>query len=310
MLTYLKQSQSLKGATMLNLNNVETFILVVETNSFTRAAKARKISRAAASKQVRQLEEELGVALLVRSTREIAFTDEGKLVYEECRRILDSVVEVEAMLSGLQDEPSGVLSVVSGPVIANKYIIPHLAEFMEQYPKIHLKLDFRHRMPNMLEEKIDIVVGVFGSGPPDSIQRTVLFTRRLLCASPAYLKKSKAPKNPEDLLKHPLIIHPISPTNSGILLKGGKQLNIAPAVMVNDQLAIKSCVLNGMGIGYLQQHVIEKELQEGTLIEVLQDSMDKKEAIPINMYYIQRRYLPSKIRLFADFIIKAVESNR
>lgn len=295
---------------MRNLKNVETFILVVETNSFTRAAKVRGISRAAVSKQVRQLEEDLGVALLMRSTREIVVTTEGQIVYDECRQIVDSVTEVEALLSGLKDEPSGLLSVVSGPVFANKYIIPYLAEFIEHYPKIHLKLDLRHLMPNMMEERVDIVVGVYGVAPPDAVQRSVTQTRRIMCATPAYLKKRGRPKKPADLLKHSLIIHPVHPHDTSIILKGGKHLNQMPAVIINDQLAIKRCALSDMGIAYIQRHVVDQELQDGTLVEVLQDHMEKKDSISIFLYYLQRRYLHSKIRVFIDFIIKNVERQR
>jgi len=295
---------------MRNLNNVETFILVVETNSFTRAAKVRGISRAAVSKQVRQLEDDLGVVLLMRSTREIVITTEGQIVYDGCRQIIDSVTEVEAVLSGLKDEPAGLLSVVSGPVFTNKYIIPYLAEFIERYPKIHLKLDLRHLMPNMIEEKVDVVVGVYGVAPPDAIQRSVIQTRRIMCASPTYLKKIGPPKKTADLLKHSLIIHPIHPNDSSIILKGGKQLNYMPAIIINDQLAIKRCALNDMGIAYIQYHVVEQELKDGTLVEVLQDYMEKKDSISIFLYYLQRRYLHSKIRVFIDFIVNNIERQK
>lgn len=292
---------------MDNLNYVKTFILVVETNSFTRAAKARRISRAAASKHVSKLENELGVALLARSTREVLLTDEGQLIYDECRRIMDNVAEIEAILSGLKEEPSGMLTVVSGPVFAHKYIIPHLGEFLEKYPKIRLKLIFRHLMPNMLEEKVDIVVGVFGEGPMNAIQRTVILTRRILCASPDYLKRFGCPHHPKDLLEHPIIIHPVNPEDSVIQLKLDKQIKLTPRVIVNDQLAIKHCVLSGMGIAYLQRHVVDQELREGVLEEVLQNYMEKKDTIPINLYYLQSRHLHSKIRLFIDFLIKCAK---
>jgi DNA-binding transcriptional LysR family regulator len=295
---------------MRNLNNIETFIHVVETNSFTRAAKVRGISRAAVSKQVRQLEDDLGVSLLMRSTREVVVTLEGQIVYDECRQIIDRVTEVEALLSGLKDEPTGLLSVVSGPVFANKYIIPYLAEFIGLYPRIHLKLDLRHLMPNMIEEKVDIVVGVYGAAPPDAIQRAVIQTRRIMCASPAYLKKVGRPKKLEDLLKHSLIIHPVHPNDSSIILKGGKQLNQLPTIIINDQLAIKRCALNEMGIAYIQRHVVEQELQNETLVEVLQEYMEKKDSISIFLYYLQRRYPHSKIRVFIDFLIKKVEGQR
>jgi DNA-binding transcriptional LysR family regulator len=291
---------------MHNLNNAETFIRVVETSSFTRAAEIRGISRASASKHVNQLEKDLGISLLVRSTREIILTNEGQLVYDECRRILDNVAEVEAMLSELKKEPAGLLSVVSGPVFAHKYIIPYLDEFIKKYPKIKLKLDFRHIMPNMLEEKVDIVVGVFGSAPPDTIQRSVILTRRVICASPEYLKKAGPPQHPDDLVKHPFIIHPVSPVDFKIILKNGIQVSFIPTVIINDQLAIKRCALNSMGIVYIQRHVIEQELSDGTLVEILQDYMDKKDSIPIHLYYLQRRYLHSKIKTFVDFILKNV----
>lgn len=292
---------------MHNLNHVETFILVVETNSFTRAAKARGISKAAASKHVNQLENELGVTLFARSTREITLTSEGKIVFEECRRIMDNILEIEGILSGLKEEPSGILSVVSGPVFAHKYIIPHLAEFIEKYPKINLRLNFHHLMPNMLEEKVDIVIGVFGDGPLDAIQQTVLWTRRIMCASPEYLKRHGNPKQPKELINHPIIIHPVNPDDTIIQLKAAKQLKVTPRVIVNDQLAIKRCVLNGIGIAYLQQHVVDEELREGALIEVLKKHMAKEASIPINLFYLQRRQLHSKIRSFIDFIEKCVK---
>lgn len=294
---------------MININNIETFILVVETNSFSRAAKARGISRAAASKHVQQIEEGFGVALLTRSTREIALTAEGQFIYEECRRIKESVTEIEAMLSSLKEQPSGVLSVISGPVFAHKYIIPHLGEFLKKYPKISLKLDLKHHMPNMLEEKIDVVIGVYGSAPPDAIQRSVLQTQRIMCATPVYLKTAGKPKKPDDLLKHIFIIHPVRPHDSKIVLNGGKEMNLKPSIITNDQLAIKRCVLEDMGIAYIQRHVVEKELKDGSLIEVLHNYMDKTDNISINMYYLQRRHLHSKIRAFIDFIIKITEES-
>lgn len=291
---------------MYSLKNIETFVLVVEAKSFSHVAKMQSLSRAAISKQIAMLEESLGITLLIRSTRAIALTEEGELIYQECRRVLENIKEVEGMLSTFKEEPSGHLSVVMGPVIANKYIIPHLAKFTQKYPKIDLNLNFRHTMPNMLEEKIDIVVGVFGSGPPDAIQRNVLSTRRVLCASPTYLKKAGTPKNLESLKKHPLIMHPISPTNTSITLKGGKELDIKPSVIINDQLAIRRCALSDMGIVYVQRHVVDEDIAQGTLVEVLKDQLEKKDTIPIHMYYLQRRYLHSKIRLFIDFILKCV----
>ncbi len=287
---------------MKNLNQMETFILVVETGSFTRAAKARGISKAAASKQIVQLENEMGVALLNRSTRNFALTDEGKFIYDECRKIVDNVAEIEAMLSELKAEPSGVLSVISGPVFGQKYILPYLKEFIQRYPKINLKLNFRYLMPNMLEEKVDVVVGVFGSPSIDTIQKTVVKTRRILCASPAYLQGKETPQRPKDLFDHILMIHPDYPDDVTIQLKMDKKIKLIPRIISNDQLTLKRYVLEGMGIAYLHRHVVEDDLLSGRLIEILEDYMEKENTILINLYYLQKRHLPAKIRCFIDFI--------
>lgn len=291
---------------MLNLSGIETFVLVVETNSFTVAARARGISRAAASKQIAQLEESLGVPLLTRSTRHVVLTEEGQLVYEEARRIIDGVAEMEGMLSALKKEPSGMLSVVSGPVFAYRYIIPRLNEFLTKYPKVNIKLDFRHQMPNMMEEKVDIVVGVYGNGSPDSIQKLMLMTRRLFCATPSFLKKAGKIKRPEDLAGHPLIIHPVHPKDTHLILKDDKLINPPAKVIINDQLAIKKSTLDNLGIAYIQRHVVEDELREGTLVEVLSEFMERKDTIPIYLYYLQRRHIHSKVRAFIDFVAQNI----
>lgn len=293
---------------MHNLNSLETFIRVVEANSFTKAAGLRNISRAAVSKQINQLEADLGVTLLLRTTREIVLTSEGQLVYEEGRRILENVIEVEAMLSGLKEEATGQLNIISGPVFAHKYIFPNLQKFFKKHPKINLKIDLRHLMPNMIEEKIDVVAGVFGGGPPDAIQRTAFMTRRLFCASPAYLKGKGKLKKPEDLATHTLFAHPVSPNDPHILLKGGKHFNMQPKLILNDQMTLKTCAMEGLGIAYIQHHVVEKELLSKELVEVLSDYSEQENTIPINLYYFKRKYLHSKVRAFIDYIMSNIPS--
>ena len=291
---------------MKNLDHMTTFIKVVETKSFTRASHLQNISRAAVSKQIRMLEEELGVTLLERSTRSVALTEEGRLVYEECLTIRDTIESMQAMLSGLQKEPSGQLSVVCGPVFANTYIVPHLAKFMARYPKIKLILNFGHQMPNMQEEKIDVVIAVYGAASPDAVQRCVIRTRPILCASPSYLKKSKKIQSLEDLLEHPVIIHPISPRSTAIEVRGGKTFNVQPSAIMNDQLAIKQCALNGAGVAFLQHHVVQEELKKGQLVELLPQYMETHDTIAIYLYYLSRRFLHSKIRAFVDFVSEQV----
>ncbi len=289
---------------MKNLNRIQTFVLVVEKNGITPAAKHLGISPAAVSKQIKELEKELNIQLLTRTTRRIQLTQEGELYYSHCQKILEQLNEAESLISQLHKEPTGNLRILSGPHFANHYIFPHLREFMMKFPKITIDLELAQRMPNLAKENIDIVIGLSLPGLPDYIGRKVITTRDVLCASPSYLKHYDSPNKPKDLVNHHFITHSQRHPDNLLTFKNGEEIRLPPLLRLNDTRAMRECAVKGLGFIRVHEYVVSNSLDKGELVEILSEYMEPKKTIPIYLYYAKSEFLHSKIRTFIDFILK------
>lgn len=289
---------------MSKFERMDTFIKVIDSNSFSLAAKSLKISSAAVSKQISALEEELGVKLLNRTTRSLILTEAGRIYYDYCQKLLNMVREADSLVSHMRVEPSGHLHVISGRHFAETFIIPHLKEFMTQYPKVTINLELAERVPDISKENIDIVFGMSIHGPPDAIQKKIAMTRYVICASPQYLKKNGTPLTPKELLKHHYIAHSMRKPDNLITFKNGQQIYLNPILKLNDTEAMLQCALDGIGIVRLHDYMVEQAIANGKLVELLKKYSEPE--LPIFYYYQQSRYVHSKIRLFLDFIIDKI----
>lgn len=286
---------------MSKFERMDTFIKVIDCNSFSLAAKTLKISSAAVSKQISALEEELGVKLLNRTTRSLLLTEAGRIYYEYCQKLMNMVSEADSLVSQMRVEPSGNLHVVSGRHFAETFIIPHLKEFMTKYPKVIINLELAERVPDILKENIDIVFGMSIQGPQDAVQKKIAMTRYVICASPHYLKKKGTPLAPKELLNHHYIAHSMRKPDNLITFKNDQQIYLNPILKLNDTEAMLQCALDGVGIVKLHDYVVAQALAKGKLLELLKKYAEPE--MPIFYYYRQSRYVHSKIRLFLDFVI-------
>jgi len=291
---------------MPDLIQMQTFILVSELGSLAVAARKLGISAAAVSKQLTRLEEELGLQLLVRSTRKIELTEVGVSYGFQCRRILEEVEEASALISQVKAEPCGILKVVSSRNFANTCIVPHVKEFLQKYPKIDLNLELAERIPDLNNEGIDIMIGMSISAPGDAIQKRITTTSYAFCASPAYLKKFGIPKKPEDLKKHRYITHSMRKPDNELVFPDKKSVTLVPYIRTNDAQTMLNFSLDGLGIVKLHRYVVEEYLVKKELKEILSDY--SRMEIPIYVAYPQRRFLASKVRCFIDFIMEKIES--
>ncbi len=190
---------------MINPIWLVSFVEVVNRSSMAAAARHLRITPAAISKHILNLENELEIQLLQRSTRRIALTYEGTLYFEHAKNILAAYKEAEGALSHSKDEPSGILKIVCGPQVGNLYVIPHLKEFLSRHPRVRLQILSTQTMPDLEKEKVDIVVGLTSGIPSYCIQRTLTYARWVFCASPEYLEEFGEPKKPSELVKHRII---------------------------------------------------------------------------------------------------------
>ncbi len=286
---------------MIDLAAMGMFVSVVEEGSLASAARKVGISSAAVSKQLTKIEKDLGVQLLIRSTRHLELTETGRQFYIQCQRVLDEAQEAHALISQMRREPSGSLHVLSGRHFALSYIIPNVETFLLQYPLIHLNLELGERIPDLQNEDIDLVIGMSISSSGDVIQKKIANTSYVYCASPQYLEHFGKPRRAEDLKKHRYITHSMRKPDDVIEFSNGKSINVQPYIRVNDTQAMLEFALKGLGIVKLHRYVVQHYLDERALQEVF--SEENKRDIPIYVAYMQRRFLPSKIRCFIDFFV-------
>lgn len=284
---------------MSNLNQIASFIQIVESNGFAAAARQQGISTAAVSRQMAKLEKSLGTQLLQRTTRQITLTEIGEQYYRHCKHAFSEIAEASAVVAGNMLEPSGTLKVTCSRYFAIKYIIPRLPEFRMLYPKVFINLELAERFPNLSKENIDILFGVSLEGPPELVRKRVMTTRYVLCASPGYLKKYGTPQKPTDLSRHRYITHSMRKPANVIKFKNDKEVYVEPILCLNDSLAMRECSMNDMGIVKLHDYMVNEALENNQLVEIL--SKYKESPITVYLYYQPSRYLQPKIRKFIDF---------
>jgi DNA-binding transcriptional LysR family regulator len=297
---------------MDSLGSLNAFVRAAETRSFTVAGRQLGVSSSAIGKSVARMEERLGVRLFHRSTRSITLTAEGALFLDRCRRIFSEIEAAELELSQTQEAPRGTLRV--GLPLVGMLMIPTLAAFMRTYPEIMLDLDFSDRIIDVIEEGFDAVVRFADAGDTRLMSRALGTYRRRLVAAPAYLAAKGVPKTPADLKAHACLHHrfptsrrfeqwPVPPEQAGVeieLPKTAVASTLEPLIYMAEQ---------GLGIAYLPDFAIGRQLREGLLVTVLDDYTDRSG--PLRVLWPSSRHLAPKLRAFVDFLaanlIPAVE---
>ena len=297
---------------MDSLGSLNAFVRAAETRSFTVAGRQLGVSSSAIGKSVARMEERLGVRLFHRSTRSITLTAEGALFLDRCRRIFSEIEAAELELSQTHEAPRGTLRV--GLPLVGMLMIPTLAAFMRTYPEIMLDLDFSDRIIDVIEEGFDAVVRFADAGDTRLMSRALGTYRRRLVAAPAYLAAKGVPKTPDDLKAHACLHHrfptsrrfeqwPLPPEQAGVeieLPKTAVASTLEPLIYMAEQ---------GLGIAYLPDFAIGRQLREGLLVTVLDDDTDRSG--PLRVLWPSSRHLAPKLRAFVDFLaanlIPAVE---
>lgn len=292
---------------MPSICQMKAFVLVSEQQSFTIAARTLGLSSAAISKQLILLEKELGLELLIRSTRSVALTQIGKSYYDQCKRILEEIEIATSLVEQMKTTPQGSLKVVSGSYFASSHIVPYLREFLTLFPNIYINLELAERMPNFDEEVIDVLIGMSIPATGNVIQRKIATTRCCFCASPDYLKKFGTPEIPTDLLKHQHIIHSMRNPSNLLKFPNKEEIKLEPYFCVNDSKTMVKLAEEGLGIIKAHYSLVKELLNQKKLIEVLPSYVERE--IPLYVAFPHRRYVPSKIRHFVDFILAKLGSD-
>ncbi len=291
-----------------SLNDIAVFVRVVDSGSFTAAAERLGISKSVVSKYVTRLEDRLGARLLNRTTRRLSLTEAGRVFYERSRQGLADIEDAQAEVSRLQGEPRGTLRLNAPMSFGILHIAPALPEFLNLHPDVTVDMNLDDRIVDMIEEGFDVSVRI--SELPDSslVARRLGPCHHAIVAAPAYLERCGTPRTPEELRNHNIITYRYqeSALEWHFLTPGNKPISVAVSgsLMMNNSLAVREALLEGVGITRTPTFVVGKDIQEGRLIPVLREYQILE--VTIFLVYPQRRHLSPKVRAFVDFMAKRI----
>ncbi len=294
---------------MDKLRSMQTFSLVAELGSFTKAALALNLPNATVSTQVAQLEAHLQTRLLLRTTRTLALTDDGTAYLERAKRLLSDIDELEGHLKGAQQRAKGRLR-IDVPAAAGRHVIaPALPDFLAKYPDMTIEIGSTDRPVDLIGEGVDCVIR------GGTIHDEMLVAKKLgefevlTLAAPAYIKKYGKPKSPSDLEKHIAVnffsaktgrifpfdfAHP-NGTNSS--------LSVSHKAAANDADTHVQLTVEGLGIAQIPNtHYVKSLIKAGKLIEVLKPW--SAGSLPIYVMYPRNRHLSKRVRVFVDWVVE------
>jgi DNA-binding transcriptional LysR family regulator len=291
------------------LDSLRVFVRVVARGSISAGGRDLRLTPAAASNRIKDLETRFGVRLFNRTTRKLAPTEIGAALYENARKVIAALDETEAMLSSYAGTPQGVLRVVSPLGLGRRLIAPIVQRFCEEHPEIQIRLRLSDRAVNIVEEGVD--VAFFLGQPEDSglSWRKIADCRRALVAAPAYLEKRGAPLTPDDLMDHNCLLlrYPRSPEYFWVLEtpEGRRKMMVAGQFDADDADVLTAWALEGAGIVNRPVYEVQQRLDEGALVEVLPETPPIGAQLGCLMPH--REFQDPKVRLFIDYAVQALK---
>ena len=283
---------------------IRAFCQAVEDEGFAPAARTLGLSRSQVSKLVMGLEDELGVQLLNRTTRQISPTPAGQAYYERMRGVLADMAEADAALLDGQEEPQGELRVNAPLSFGTLHLGPALADFMARYPKIRVELSLTDRFVDPVAEGFDLTVRISEPAEMNSlIDHRLVEARRVICASPAFLERHGVPDDAAALQDLPALHYgSLRGGHSWRLIRDGAsvQAKVAPVMASDNAEVLREAAVKGLGLALLPVFIASEALERGELIEVLGDY--SPPAIYITLLYPPNRHLSQRLRVLIEFL--------
>ena len=295
---------------MDKLKAIATFMRVAELGSLSAAARTLGQPLTTVSRHLAHLEEELGVSLIVRTTRRLAVTDAGRSYLQFCRRLLEDIDSAEASLTDTGAEPAGELVITAPIVFGRLYVLPVLVTFIERHPRISARVQLTDQVIDLTDEGVDIAIRI-GAMPSSSLVATKVGTlRRLTCAAPSYLRTKGVPARPEHLADHTCIVFAPMPHGGRWTfkhsIKGTRHIRPHVRLSVNTAEAAIDAAAAGLGITRVMSYQAEAALAKKQLKVILEAFDDG--IIPVQVVHRSVRLQRPHVRLFLDLIARELKA--
>ncbi|MBI4276009.1 MAG: LysR family transcriptional regulator [Rhizobiales bacterium] len=289
---------------MDRIESLTAFVKVAEHTSFAEAARRLNRSPAAVTRAVAELEERLGVRLLNRTTRAVTVTEAGQHFLAGAKRVLTDLEDIEQAAAGQGHVAVGELRLTAPIVFGRLHVLPVVAEFLQNFPSVSVRLFLTDRPTDLVEEGFDVALRIGVLSDLSAIATRIGTVRRTVVAAPSYLASRGTPKRPDDLAAHDLVAFvglsgslrwPFRHQSQEIMVA------ITPRLIVNTAEAAIDAAKSGLGVTRVLSYQARASLADGTLISLLQDFED--EDLPVHLLYPGGRHPPPKLRAFLDFTV-------
>jgi DNA-binding transcriptional LysR family regulator len=287
---------------MDRLAALEIFVSVVDAGSFSAVARRQRIGQPAVSKAVVQLEEWLGVSLLMRSTRSVVPTEAGRIFYERARRTIEEADEAVAAARGSASGLSGKLRVSTSICFGRLEVIPNLSTFLAEHPDLDIELVLDDRNVDLVNEGIDVALRMGVMPDSNMTTRRIAEGRRIVVATPAYLQRHGTPKSPGELVNHQAVIYPRGGGESWTFRKASAEVLVVlqGRLKVTQAEGLREAVNFDLGLAVASEWLFSSELRSGKIVAILEDW-----ALPsttLSAVYPTGRLASTKARAFVSFV--------
>jgi len=292
---------------------MQTFVRIVEANSFSKAAESLNLPRASLTATMQKLERHLGAQLLQRTTRRLSLTPEGERYYQQCGEILAAIDAAEAGFLGADNQAlGGSLRIDLPGALGRAIVLPRIAGFRARYPDLNLTISMSDRLVDLTAEGIDCALRVGTLQDSALVARRIGLMRFVIGAAPAYLARRAAPASVDELAAHEGVVHFSGRTGRAFeweLEQGGALSKVAMrgGVAVNDAEANLLCALQGLGLAQLGRYQMRAHLATGALVEVLPGVTPTP--MPVSLLYPRGRMASARLQAFAAWLAALFEDD-
>jgi DNA-binding transcriptional LysR family regulator len=282
---------------MDRLGAMRIFVSVAKLGSFTEAARRLQLSPSVVTRSIAQLEDQLGLTLLLRTTRSLRLTERGELYLESCRRILQDIESAERQVRGEDAEPRGTLKVAAPIVFGRLHVLPIINRVLRDYRDVTVDLTLSDRNVHLVEEGVDVAIRIGELADSSLIAVKLGVVSRAVVASSAYLREHGVPKSPAELAKHDIItFEGLGASDEWRFSDGGKPVRLEPRLTVNNVDASIAAAEAGVGITRTLSYQVQASVLAGRLMTILQHYAPPP--LPVNAIYPARRGAAATVAVF------------
>jgi len=289
---------------MNQIEDMQTFVRVVEAGSITKAAEQMNTVKSAVSRRLSELEKRLGVTLLTRTTRSQKLTESGQSYYQQCLRIIDDVAEVESSVRNEHCALSGRIKIAAPLSFGLSHLSQALRKFNEINPDIYFDVDFNDRKVDLIEEGFDLAVRIGRLEDSTLIAKRLMKGRIVLCASPAYLEQYGTPQTPDDLTQGHVKLHYSAASDDWNFKSADDEsftVKVPSLITANNGDFLCQAAIDGRGLLFSPDFICYKAIKMGQLIPLMCDYVKDSEIIGYALYP-QTRHLSQRVRSLVDFL--------